>query len=789
MENDRILINKGWLFAKTSDPDAVKAGYSEDGFMRVNLPHDWQVLNPQTQDAPGGGSQGYFPREEIGVYRLHITPDKAWRGKLVRVLFDGVQRFCEIYLNGELIGGRKYGYVPILAELKNLKYESDNLLAVRVDNACARDKSIAGGDRWYSGAGIYRNVHLLVDEHAHIRHDGIFVVSTPVIAGPGGDVAEEKYIKAKRADVRAEIETEGDTHGSELQISVTLGRKAVYAANVPAQALNVCEFSIGEPVLWQLGAPALYTLTARLTRDGRVTDEQSVRFGIRSAVFDSEDGFILNGVRTKLWGLNFHHDGGPFGAAVPVEIWRRRLESAKRLGVNAVRTSHNPMAEEFYDLCDELGLLVIDEYCDKWQHSGMYFDLIDDAERLEEIEIMLRRDRNHPSVILWSVGNEIGVQYSEYFYSTLEKLCAKVRSLDPTRGVSAALIGFVLSGYNDMTPMGVKMQAVRRYAEIVDVFMGNYMEQLYVKMRECGMRKPIIGSEVCTYHRFSEKSMNTTDISPESPYAIVKRYPWVAGAFVWAGCDYLGEAGWPSRGWTGDPLDSAAFPKIRAWYCAAQFKTEPVLKLAVYDESEPWDRARGMWGFPQMRAHWKYGEWEKVMHVAVMTNCDTVRLYQNNQSVRTARLSDFPDGMIHFYLTYNAGTLRAAGYMNGVKVAEDVLREDYAPSEFVLKADTASLPADGRSVALVEALINDAYGNPYVLSEPDVQVSAEGAGEIACLDNGNALRARDYHDNTHLPVHNGHLLIAVRAGEKPGSCTLRVKTDGFDEQTLTINVI
>ncbi len=311
------------------------------------------------------------------------------------------------------------------------------------------------------------------------------------------------------------------------------------------------------------------------------------------------------------------------------------------------------MAEEFYDLCDELGLLVIDEYCDKWQNSGMYFDLIDDEERLEEIEIMLRRDRNHPSIILWSVGNEVGAQYSEYFFETLKKLCDKVRSLDPTRGVSAALIGFVLPGFNDMTPLGVKMKAVKRYAQIVDVFMGNYMEQLYVKMRECGMRKPIIGSEVRTYYRHSAESMNTVDVSMESPYDIVKEYPWICGAFVWAGCDYLGETGgWPCRGWTGNLMTSIGEPKIRAWYCAAQFKTEPVLKLAVYDESEPWDMARGLWGFPQMRAHWKYNEFEKVRHVAVMTNCDTVKLYQNSQTVRTAYLKDFKDGMVHLSLIH-----------------------------------------------------------------------------------------------------------------------------------------
>ncbi|MBQ3667966.1 MAG: hypothetical protein II920_01940, partial [Clostridia bacterium] len=588
MERDRISINKGWLFAKTEDRAAVMPGADESGFNCVQLPHDWQIFNPQRQDALGGGSQGFFPREEVGVYRYTFIAPEEWKGKLVRVLFDGIQRFSEVYLNGRLIGGRKYGYVPVLCALDGLKYGESNLLSVRVDNRAAIDKRIAGGDRWYSGAGIYRNAWLLIDEPVHIRHDGIFVISTPVITGPAGDVPDVKGIRVGSADTRVCVETEGDTDGCDVKIEVMQAGECVYNEIQTASANNEFRFELPNPYLWTQQKPFLYELAATLIKEGKPIDGQTVRFGVRSAVFDEEDGFILNGVKTKLWGVNFHHDGAAFGAAVPIEIWRRRFENAKKLGINAIRCSHNPQAEEFYDLCDEMGLLVIDEYCDKWQHSGMYFDLIDDEERLEEIEIMLRRDRNHPSVILWSVGNEIGVQYSEYFYETLKKLCTRVRELDPTRGVSAALIGFVLKGYNDMTPLGVKMKAVKRYAEIVDVFMGNYMEQLYEKMRECGMRKPIIGSEVRTYYYHSDVSMNTTDVSLVSPYAIVKKHDWVCGAFVWAGCDYLGETGgWPCRGWTGNLFYSTGEPKLRAWYCGAQFTSKPVLRLAVYDEQEP----------------------------------------------------------------------------------------------------------------------------------------------------------------------------------------------------------
>ncbi|MBR5379824.1 MAG: DUF4982 domain-containing protein [Clostridia bacterium] len=782
MEKNRRLICENWLFAKTEDPAAVTPGYWEEAFGRVTLPHDWQVFNPRTPDAHGSGAQGYFPREEVGVYRWHFTADKAWKGKLVRVLFDGVQRFCEVYLNGEKIASQKYGYIPFIAVLKKLNYGKDNLLAVRVDNTVGRDMVCGGGDRWYSGAGIYRNVWLMVDEKSHIRHDGLFVRATPVSIAPVGRVTESD------SELLIEAENEGELAGLELEVSVTGGEGAqpVFSQRCPAESKNEICATVPKMRLWRTDAPNLYTLTAKLYKGDTELDCQSVRFGVRTAVFDGEQGFLLNGVPTKLWGVDYHHDWAPLGAAVPIELWRHRLKKARTLGINSVRTSHNPMCEEFYDLCDEMGFLVIDEYCDKWEHSGLYFDLITNEERLSDIEVMLRRDRNHPSVILWSVGNEIVGQYSEAFYSTLKLLADKVRSLDPTRGVSCALNGFVMKGFNDSSPLTVRLDAVMRYAKIVDVFMGNYMEQMYAKMREYGMRLPVIGSEVFTYYRFDPRALNTADVDWEPPYATVKQYPWVCGSFVWAGCDYLGESiGWPCRGWTGNLMDSTGEPKKRGWYAAAQMKSEPVLKLAVYDESEPWDMARGMWGFPQMRAHWDYNEPGKIKNVAVMTNCDTVKLYQNGETAHTGYLKDFKDGMIHFRICHWRGKLVAEGYMNGIKVAEDMLTSDIEPKEVRLICEDNALPADGKSVALAEVYLVDAYGRPCEMVCPEARVKLDGAGELLAIDNGDALAERDYSDSSRLPMHNGHMLIAVRAPKEPAKAVLRVKVKGFAEKKIT----
>ncbi len=772
MEQDRMIINPGWLFRKADDPAMAELSYDDSAWEQVTLPHDWQIFNTQWKDMPWGGCQGFFPREEVGWYRYHFIAPEVWRGRVIRVLFDGIQRFSTVYLNGKAIGGRKYGYIPVLVTLDGLKYGGDNVLAVRVDNASN------GGDRWYSGCGIYRNVWLLNDAPAHIAHDGVWVTCDPVISGPMGDLPDVHGIRCGRAETKVTVETEGDVSGMETRVEVSLKGETILTLSAPAQRKTEFSFDIDNPLLWTTNTPHLYDLTVVLVKDGIETDRQSLRFGARKAVFDDEDGFLLNGVKTKLWGVNFHHDATAFGAAVPKEIWRRRFEAVRKIGVNAVRCSHNPMAEEFYDLADEMGLLVIDEYCDKWQHAnGMYFDLIDDEERLEEIELMLRRDRNHPSIILWSVGNEVCRQYSEYFFETLEKLVTKVREVEPTRPVTCVLQGFCVENYNDATPLGVKMAVARRYAEIVDVFCGNYMEQVYEKMRESGMRKPIIGTEVRTYYRHDSRTMNTTDISYEDPYSIVKKYDWVTGAFVWAGCDYLGESGgWPARGWTGNLLDSTAYPKLRARYCEAFFKNEPVLKLAVYDEAEPWDMARGMWGFPQMRAHWKYSQYEKVMEVAVMTNCDTVKLYQNSQTPRTAYLRDFPDGMVHMRVPYIPGVLRAEGYNAGRKVAGDILYSDISGEEVKIELTPMQ---EGDDSLLADIWLPDKPGTPYVLENPAAETTIEGAGTLAAIDNGDALLLREYRAVSALPFYNGHIFAAVRK-TGVGKCVITVKTEGFD---------
>ena len=759
----------------------------DSDFRLLDLPHDWAVEQGMDKDAPGGRSQGYFRREALGVYRLHFHAPEEWKDKEVRVLFDGVQRFCTVFLNGQKLASQKYGYVPLLTELKGLRYGEENLLSVLADNRDTHPDWInAGGDRWYSGAGIYRYVWLLVDNPSHFVHGGLRVTSKADFRFPFREMPLESGI-AHHADITVRLETACPMEGQQVRISVLDSSGQKQAEDVfPAAKVLEASIVLPRPSLWSPGNPVLYSLKAELLTDGEVTDVICAPVGIRDIVFDSEEGFMCNGIKQKLWGVNLHHDGGATGAAVPPEVWRSRLESLRKMGVNTIRTSHNPMAEEFYDLCDEMGFFVMDEFCDKWQESRMYFDAITDEERLEDLATFIRRDINHPCVVLWSVGNEINTQYSDYFFRTLSMLCSRVRLLDPSRPVTAALVGFLIPGFDDLTPLAVRLEALRRYSEIVDVLSLNYMEQLYEKIREYGIRKPILGTEVHMFYRHAANSFSASHIGMENPYAVYERHDWLCGALIWAGIDYIGESSvFPCRCWTGNPLDSTGFWKTRAWFTAAAFRKEPVLRLAVYDENEPYDYAMSLWGFPQMRSQWRYPFFGKVLHVVAITNCETVRLYQNNQPVREAHRRDFPDGMVHFYVSYAPGRLFAEGVNNGQAVAEDVMYSDHKADHVSVSCSRSSLPSDGHSVALINVHIMDAFGRHYELEDKEVKVTVTGSGSFMAMDSGNAQDTVPFSSPVR-KTHNGHILVLVKAGKIPGPTHVCLEVEGFEKQEVSM---
>ena len=757
---DQIPLRNEWLFAKGIREGAERIDYDDRDFIPVTLPHDWQISEKRDPDMEMGWSQGYYPRNETAWYRLRFDAPTAWQDRIVRLKLDGCQRFYDIYLNGVRVGGHRYGYVPTLTTLDaGLRYGQSNLLAIRVN----REKNL--GDRWYSGAGLCRMASLLVDEKIHIAPWRVFATYRLDGDAVHGQI-EAECVNAADTDSEGllvlSLKDAADAQVWERKMTVKLtpGRNAV---TVPLDIAHVRR--------WDVETPCLYRLDLSLSSPYG-TDRVSETVGFRSFEFNGDTGFTLNGRSMKMYGADLHHDGGVcFGAAVPRAVLRRRLTALKRMGCNAIRCSHNPHDESLYELCDELGFLMIDEVYDKWCKSSLYFGELFEEDWRSDLEAMVLRDRNHPSIVLWSLGNEIEVQYTEYFYSQLKVMSAACKELDPSRPVTEVLIGFCGEEYGDAAPLEKKIGAALRYSEAVDVFCGNYMENFYTALRDAGMRKPIIGTEVFSYYRHEE--LSATGVEAVSPWKDVDERPYVCGGFVWAGVDYLGEStGYPCKGWTGCPIDSTGTWKLRAWHLASQWLKEPVLRLGVLDgEQLPWDGACSMWGFPNMTGHWNYPAQDRILHVAAMTNCDEVRLYQNDEAVRTGHAGS-PDRLVHMYVRYRRGTLRAEGWKNGEKVIETVLKTSEKPERLTLTCD----PAMDDGLMQVDCWLLDAYHQPWVQTSPEIRITVEGGGRLIGVDSGDFMREFDPR-NPCCAVKDGHLTAYIR---RTGSEKITVRAKGPD---------
>lgn len=745
------LFNDGWFFAANIDVKNVNAFTYLSGFKPVTLPHDYQITLPRNSE--NSGSQGFWPHNSTLTYIKAFNAPENWQGKQVTLCFDGAQRFSNVYLNGELVGGHRYGYVPFEAELTAaLKIGGENKLVVTLDNTDI-------GDRWYSGMGIYRNVNIRVTEDCRIAQRGLRMRHT---------------MNGADADVHATVDVEN--FGGECAVTVRLSVADVVISR-DVSAKNGCtreefDFCVHAPAKWDVDDVNLYELKCELLRGNEVIDENVCKVGFREAYFDDDKGFILNGRGLKMKGVDLHHDGGVFGAAVPVEIWRRRFEKLKAMGCNAIRCSHNPQAAEFYDLADELGFVVIDELYDKWDGTRLYYEKIFPYDRLDDLDRMIGRDINHPSIVLWSVGNEVEIQYSEKFYEYLSEMCAACRAADPSRGVSMALISYCLKDFNENTDLDKRLMATVRYGEIVDVFMGNYMESFYRALRDKGLKKAFIGSEILSYYRFEDLS-NTT-LLPIMPWNDVEDNEWVAGGFVWAGIDYLGESnGWPVRGWTGCPVDSAGFYKTRAYHLMSRWQDKPMVKFAVFDESEGWDMANSMWGFPALRADWNQNMPGRVYHVGVFTNCDEVRLTLNGGKTRVAR----PDNNEHiasFYVVWQKGEI----VVEGVKDGEVVCTERIVTTDKPEKITLESIKYAGSELVQVEAMLLDEADRAYLRSNPHIDAAVEGNAEIIAIANGDHLAISD-----EPRFYNGHALIVVRK-TGAGDAKLTVSADGITAETI-----
>lgn len=756
-----IRFTDGWLFALGDDPAAMDPGFDDVFFTPVSLPHDWQIEHFMDERLKLEGSQGYYGRNQIGWYRKKFTPPKEWLGKNVKLKLEGCQHFYDIYVNGKRVGGHRYGYVPYIVDITDeLDYGKENTLAIRVNN---RDNT---GDRWYSGAGLYRPVSLIVNDPVHVAPWGIWVKYD--LCGDSADVT-----------IETEIENTSGRPRAAAALITLCGRECREAFTAePGISRRVFRMKTGPVERWDVDDPKRYTLKLLLEGEG-FRHEAEETIGFRTFAFDGDKGFFLNGKNRKLYGADLHHDAGAvFGAAVPRSVMRRRLEKLKAMGLNAIRFSHNPHDEYMYELCDEMGLLMIDEIYDKWSGSSLYFQELHEEDWRDDLNVMLRRDRNHPGIVLWSMGNEVEVQHSEFFLKRFAEMKAYTRSMDDTRPVTEVLCGFC--GEWEFKTLDEKVDALLRYAEIADVFCGNYMENFYTIMRERGMNKPVIGTEVFSYYRHGE--LSATEVMAQSPWRDVDERDYVAGGFVWAGIDYLGESiVYKGKGWPGCPIDSTGIWKLRAWHLYSQWSKDDVLKLGVYDaEHVAWDGSVAMWGFPPLSGNWNCRQNNRILHVAAMTNCDEVVLYQNNEPPRRAK-PDTPDRMAHFYVRYAEGTLRAEGLKDGKTVVQQVLHTSSGPCR--LEAVPCDIRRGEDDIAAVEVYLKDEYGQIWEPGTNAVRFRVFGRAELVGVDNGDLQSENDPHSDR-IPLNAGHAVCYVKMNGD--IARVEVQTEGIPAASVTI---
>jgi len=618
VDRRHLLMDYDWKFAQSDVKEAENPNLDDSGWRTVNLPHDWSIEGEFREDAATKGAGGYLPTG-IGWYRKHFVLPTVQEGQNYWVEFEGVYMNSDVWINGQRLGHHAYGYTSFCYDLTRFVRQGENVLAVRVDN------SLQPNSRWYSGSGIYRNVWLTIAGPIHIAQCGTYI-TTPSVDSISATIV-----------VRTTIENGFSTVGNiELRSCVVDGSGKIVATVETPESLSASCTSEEEqrmemsfPSLWSVARPAMYTLHSMILEDKDTIDAFDSPFGIRKIEYDKEEGFLLNGEHVKMNGVCLHHDAGCLGAAVPRQAWVRRLRLLKEMGCNAIRTSHNPPSPEFLDLCDRMGFLVMDEAFDEWAIAkgqvqyGYHVYFRDNWK--SDLLSMIDRDRNHPSVVLWSAGNEVPDQGIDSGVVTLKELLDAFHKEDPTRPVTVANDHIADPTYPAKLGF-IEMQDIVGY-NYVDRW-GTRRELYYSIDRHDHPDWKMIGTESVSipgirgeYHLQSDSTSNpfarsldfrSNMIEAEQLWKFVSLHDYVIGDFMWTGIDYLGEARWPSKSSSSGVMDLCGFPKDSYYFYQSQWTDKPVLHL-----------------FP----HWNWtGHEGQVIPVFAYTNCDSVELFLNGKS-------------------------------------------------------------------------------------------------------------------------------------------------------------
>jgi beta-galactosidase len=766
-ERQVIDFTEDWQFTladTTADYSANDVDIS--GWRTLNLPHDWSIEGEFSIDNPATPGGGALPGG-VGWYRKTFSLDKSLKNKQVYIDFDGIYRCSEVWINGHSVGFRPNGYISFRYDLTPyVRVGEENTIAVRVDN------SKQPNSRWYSGSGIYRDVRLVLTNPVHIDLWGTYV-TTPQISEKEAIIRIQTSIK----------NTSGEKEPVQIhQILKDAGGREV--TRFVSEDL-IQEFKVENPVLWSVDTPYLYTLTTQLEIKGRVVDEYETTVGIRSFEFDADKGFILNGKQLKINGVCNHHDLGCLGSAVNYRAVERQLEILKGMGCNGIRCSHNPPAPELLELCDKMGFIVMDEAFDMWIRSKSPYDYAEFFPEWYERDLtdLILRDRNHPSVFMWSIGNEVWEQSGRGDTIAL-KLANIVRKLDPTRPVTAACN--VSSPDNPLFLPG-----------ILDIIGFNYQLFDYDKVKENFPGRPFMGSETVSglmsrgFYQMPSDSIRIwagrNDIPAsqtvdqcssydnchvpwgnlhEESWKYIKKADFVSGQYIWTGFDYLGEPtpyGWPARSSYFGIIDLAGFPKDIYYMYQSEWTDKDVLHI-----------------FP----HWNWKEGESVDIWAFYNHADEVELFLNDKSLGT-KSKQKDELHVSWRVPFEPGTLKAVSRKDGKEVLSQEIKTAGEPVSIRLTADRNEIQATGKDLSFITVEVLDKDGNVVPTANHLIRFSVEGSGKIVGTDNGdpidlNCLKKPERH------LFNGKGLVVVQGNRQAGSIRVKAVSEGLKEEVLEI---
>lgn len=774
-------FNFDWQFQLGDVPEAIDSTFNAANWRTLNLPHDWSIEGEFSEDHPAKPEGGALPTG-IAWYRKTFKLPANYKNKSISIEFDGIYRKSEVWINGHYLGIRPNGYISFAYDLSDyLNFgEAENVIAVKVDN------SEQPNSRWYSGSGIYRNVRLVVAENLHVAHWGTYA-TTPEVSKEKATVNLEVTLQNDSENDKAFKLKSAILNADNLVVAEVVSEGQIVKNNTEIAVQN---FEVLNPNLWDTENPYLYKIETQVYENDKLVDDYETPLGFRYFDFDAEKGFSLNGVPTKIHGVCLHHDNGALGAVANYEAIKRKLQIMKDMGANAVRVSHNPSSLEILQLCDEMGLIVQVEAFDVWKKRKVKADynMYWDEWHEQDLKDFVKRDRNFPSVMMWSIGNEIREQFDSTGIAMTKKLVDIVKSLDKTRPVTCALTENVVeknfiyqSGALDLLGFNYKH---KDYYDFPEKFKGKKilasesvsalatrghydLPSADLKLWPPAHNEPFDGNDDFTVSAYDQVAAywGTTH---EENWKTIKELDYMAGTFIWTGFDYIGEPipyPYPARSSYFGIVDLAGFPKDVYYMYQSEWSDKEVLHV-----------------FP----HWNWETGQTVDVWAYYNNADEVELFLNGTSLGTKSKKN-DDLHIMWQVPFEAGTLKAVSRKNGEVVLEKEIHTAGQASKLELKAHKESIKNDHYDLVYVTVNVLDNDGNLVPKADNLVNFKVSGGGKIVGVDNGYQASLEPFKAD-YRKAYNGKCLVIIQSNGTAENIVLTASSEGLSSEPIEITV-